>query len=88
VTFANEIPNCVLVLNLNFENFDSHGAAPPSSLEYDAVAAFGNLFTKFELLERNLHGSVEGARVEGIGQIELALLLRLNLDALLVLVAQ
>jgi len=88
MAFAYEIPHCILILKLNLKHLNGDCALPPCGLEDDSIPSFRNLFAEFELLERYLHGCIEGASVDGLGQIKLALLLCLYLDIFLVFVAE
>jgi hypothetical protein len=64
VALTDEVSDGMIVILIDFEQFDSHCAFAPSSLIDYAISALGDLFPECQLFERNLHGSVEGTRVQ------------------------
>lgn len=88
MTLAHKISDCVLIVPFNLEDLYCYRALPPCGFVYYSIASFRNLLVKFELLKRNLQGCIKCSSIYGSDDIEFALFICLDFDALFILTAK
>lgn len=88
MALADEVSDWVLVFLINFEEFDSNCAFPPGGFVYDSIASFRYLFSESDLLKRDFHAAIKGARIQNLWELKLAFLLCLNFHVLFIFIAE